>query len=237
MRKNIIITGIPKSGKSTILKQIIKNLKNKKGFITNEILQDGKRTGFETETQSGKKSIIASINFNTSIKVSKYFVEIDQLDKIIPEIIKFSPENLLYIDEIGQMQLYSKKFKELTIKYLDSKNTCLATLSKVYSDKFTDKLKKRKDIILVDITPENRKEKLEYIEALIKKINKAKRYANEPNRFVIKRDKALIKTDHGLRELNYTKKDWHCNCDFFKDNNICSHKIALEEFLKNFKSH
>jgi len=232
MRKNILIIGLPKSGKSTLLKKIISNYKNKIGFVTNEVLKNGKRIGFEIETHLGKKTCLASINFKSNFKVSKYFVDVNNLDKIIPEVSKFGNGDLLFIDEIGQMELFSKNFKQLVFKYLDSSNICIATLSKVYSDNFTEQVKNRNDIIFIEITEENRDSREKYIEILIRKIVKAKRYVSEQGRFIIKTDTALISTDHGIRNLKKTGCEWICDCEFFEENHICSHVVALEEYLK-----
>jgi nucleoside-triphosphatase THEP1 len=232
MRKNILITGLPKSGKSTILRKIITNHNPKVGFVINEVRENGERTGFEIETNHGDKSLLASINFNTNFKVSKYYVEINNLNKILPKVSTFNPEDLLYIDEIAQMELVSESFKQLVLKYFNSPNTCLATLSKVYDDEFTEKIKNREDIILVEINEQNREEKEKFIEVLIRKISKAKRYVSDSDRFNIQANEVTINTDHGVRKLTKHNKEWKCSCDFYAENGICSHTIALEEFLK-----
>ena len=147
---------MPKSGKSTLLKKVISGLENKVGFVTNEIRENGERIGFEIETHLGEKTTLADANFQTDFQVSKYFVDIDNLDKIIPKVSEFNNKNILFLDEIGQMQLFSESFKNLVLKYFDSPNTCIATVSKIYSDEFIDKIKKRNDVILIEITEENR---------------------------------------------------------------------------------
>jgi hypothetical protein len=141
----------------------------------------------------------------------------------------------LFLDEIGQMQLFSENFKELVIKYLDSSNTCIATLSKVYSDEFIENIKNRNDVIMIEITGENREEKEKYIQILLKKISKAKKYLADYSRFTIHQDQVSMITDHGVKKLKKQNEDWICNCDFFDKNNICSHIIALEEYLKIHK--
>ena len=232
MRKNILITGMPRSGKSTLLKKIIQQVGNRVGFITNEVRKDGERIGFELENHKGEKSMLANVDFKTNFKVSRYFVNIKNLDEIIPSVNQFSVHDFLFLDEIGQMELFSEKFKALVQKYFDSPNTCIATLSKVYSDEFTELIKKRKDIFLIEITEENRDEKEKYLETLLRKIAKAKRYVSEPDRFLINQQEASIRTDHSTRTLIKQKEGWICNCDFFKENKVCSHIIALEEYLK-----
>ena len=232
MRKNILITGMPRSGKSTLLKKLITNFDQKVGFVTNEVRKDGERIGFELENHKGEKSMLANVDFKTNFKVSRYFVDINNLGEIIPSVDQFDDHDFLFLDEIGQMELFSEKFKVLVKKYLDSPNTCIATLSKIYSDEFTETIKKRNDIFLIEITEENREEKEKYLETLLKKIVKAKRYISEPNRFSINQNDVSITTDHGTRILTKRKEGWICNCDFFQENKVCSHIIALEEYLK-----
>jgi nucleoside-triphosphatase len=86
MIKNVLITGLPRSGKTTILEEVIAEYKDRVGFITKEVRKDGKRTGFEIETHVGKKIMLADVNFKTGYKVSKYFIDIKNLESIIPEI-------------------------------------------------------------------------------------------------------------------------------------------------------
>jgi len=47
---NILITGLPQSGKTTLLKSLLKNHPQKTGFFTHEMRENGTRTGFEIET-------------------------------------------------------------------------------------------------------------------------------------------------------------------------------------------
>lgn len=170
MKKNILITGIPRSGKSTLLKKLIAEVDQKVGFVTNEVLKDGERIGFELENHKGKRSTLADVGFKTNFKVARYFVDINNLDEIVSSVDKFEDGDLLFIDEIGQMQLFSEKFKTFVTKFFDSKNTCVATISKVYSDEFIETIKKRDDIILIEINQENRESKEKYLKRLLAEI-------------------------------------------------------------------
>lgn len=234
MKTNILITGIPRSGKSTLLKKIFSEHKNKHGFITNEICEDGERIGFEIENHLGEKSLLAKIDFVTPFKVSKYYVNLTNLDNSIFKLSKFKDEDLLFIDEIGQMELFSENFKKLVHEYLDSSNISIMTLSKVFSDDFIEQIKKRDDIIIIEISS-NIDMTQKYIVDLIDKIIKAKKYVSDKNRFVKTSDTMILKSDHGVRNLKKREYDWVCDCEFFQDKNICSHQIAVEEFLRLYK--
>lgn len=233
MKKNILITGLPRSGKSTLLKKIISVQGNKVGFFTKEVLGNIVRVGFEMETQSGDKSMLASVHFQTKQKVGRYFVNMSNIGAIIAKVTEFDNQDLLFIDEIAEMQLFSEKFKDLVLAYFNSKNDCIATLSKIYSDDFIKQIKERDDIILIEISEENRDYKLVYIQALLVKIAKARRYASELERFSFSPNQVIMKTDHGMRSLSKQNNGWVCDCEFFKEylreNQLCSHIMAAEE--------
>jgi len=228
MKKNVLITGLPRSGKSTLLRKVVSDYENKVGFVTNEIRENGERIGFEIETSEGFKSTLASVNFETDYKVSRYFVNPENLDAVMPRVEQFDGNALLYLDEIGEMELFSERFKRLVVKFLDSPNICIATVSKVYSDSFTESIKNRDDVITVEITEKNREERQTFVVSLLKKITKAKRYLAEPERFSTSPDGISLRTDHGVRRLMKNNEGWSCDCDFFADNRICSHVIAAD---------
>ncbi len=171
MKKNIILTGEPGVGKSTLLIKIVEELEARKpgichGFYTQEVKRYGKRVGFK---MAG--TIIAHVDSESEIRVSRYGVETNRINNIaLGEIIMIPKETgrILYLDEIGQMQLHSQIFKKLVKKYLDSKNICIATLSAVYHSQFTRAVRNRKDIEIINVTVENRKELLSTIYSLIK---------------------------------------------------------------------
>jgi nucleoside-triphosphatase THEP1 len=159
MAKNILIAGLPRSGKTTLLQKIISSYPKKVGFLTKEIRNtEGNRTGFLLETSTGNSIPIASIETPSEYKVSKYFVSKENLEALLPEVASFDPQDFLYIDEIGEMELLSEKVKSLILSYLDAPNTCIATISNVYEDALIQGTKDRSDILLLTLTEENRDE-------------------------------------------------------------------------------
>ncbi len=117
----IAITGEPGSGKTTCCEYLIKLLKQSSyivmsGFITKEIRDQSKtRIGFEIIKINGEKALLASVNEPTPYRVGKYFVKIENIDKlIVPEITNYlqGKSNILILDELGKMELKSQKFQK-----------------------------------------------------------------------------------------------------------------------------
>lgn len=233
MQKNILITGQPRSGKSTLLDKIIADIPKKVGFVTKEVLTNGERTGFELETHLGTKAMLADVHQQTPYKFSKYFVQVEALETLIPEVALFGVDDVLYLDEIAPLELFSDKFKQLVLQYMDSPNICLATIKQNYADDFIESIKKRPDVVLVEITPENRNEQEQFLKLLIGKIRKARGYISERDRFTRKDSKMEIRSEHGTRNLALRDGKWECDCNFFQAHNICSHSIATSEFTKS----
>jgi len=156
MTHNIIITGVPKSGKSTLMHSLLPEEK-KTGFITKEILQNNRRTGFQVITSTNNKQLLASTKINSSINVGRFGVDIDGFDNTISSLFTFHDE-LLYIDEVGHMQLYSQQFQKLVNSYLDAPNLFIGTMSSIYDHKLIDQIKTRKDTTIHYLTADSRKD-------------------------------------------------------------------------------
>jgi len=158
MIKNIFITGPPGCGKTTLIKEILKELKiPTKGFFTEEIRRDGERIGFKILTLSKKEGILAEKGLKSSYKVSKYGVLLKNLEEIgIKEIEEGLKGNfLIVVDEIGKMELFSNKFRDAILKALDSENKVLGTIM-LQENPFCDKIKQRKDTRVFYLTRENK---------------------------------------------------------------------------------
>ena len=69
--------------------------------------------------------------------------------------------------------------------------------------------------------------------SLIGKIEKAKRYAKEPDRITLSDFTATFRGEHDSYTLSYRNKRWHCSCNFFAGWGLCSHTMAVEKILAN----
>jgi len=159
MIKNFLITGKPGCGKTSLIKEILKEKKPEAGgFFTEEIRKRGQRVGFKILTLDKKEGILAHQKIKSPYRVSKYKVNLKDLDQIGVEsiITALNKGKLIVIDEIGKMELFSEKFKRALVLALDSKNKVLGTI-KLTFDPFTEKIKKRKDTKIFYLTKKNRK--------------------------------------------------------------------------------
>ncbi len=67
--------------------------------------------------------------------------------------------------------------------------------------------------------------------SLIGKVEKAKRYAQEPERIQFKAFVLRFQGDHRAHELTYREGVWHCTCAYFVKRETCSHSMAMERLL------
>ncbi len=154
----ILLTGLPKSGKTTLLTHLLENIQLKRGVIAKEVVEKEVRIGFNLLDEQGRTAPLARINQPSNYPVGRFFVDTDSLDEFATRLLDFSSNELLFIDEIGQMQLYSEKFKELVSLYLGSGNDYLGTISAVFEHPFINEVKSRSDVLLCTVTPENRQD-------------------------------------------------------------------------------
>lgn len=69
---------------------------------------------------------------------------------------------------------------------------------------------------------------------MIGKIEKAKIYAEErADRIKFESMQVRINGDNNSHVVGYDGGKWHCDCDFFRSRNVCSHTMALERILEN----
>ncbi|MFN3741763.1 MAG: hypothetical protein ACK4VW_03700 [Anaerolineales bacterium] len=68
---------------------------------------------------------------------------------------------------------------------------------------------------------------------LIGKIEKAKRYAQEPHRFKFQRFDLTFHGDNNDHHLHFENGNLQCDCEFFITHQRCSHTMAIEQVFKD----
>jgi hypothetical protein len=68
--------------------------------------------------------------------------------------------------------------------------------------------------------------------AMLNKIKKAKRYAEERDRIHFKALTVTFNGDNNPHTVYLQDTSWQCDCDFFQTRGSCSHTMALEIILE-----
>ena len=157
-KENLLITGLPGVGKTTLIKKISDSLMdlNPVGFYTEEIREEGIRKGFELVSFDGRKVILFHTDIKSPYRVGKYRVDVKGFEEFLGSIPFFNPNaHLMMIDEIGKMECLSDPFKKLMKELLDSEKSVIATIA-LKGSGFIEEIKKRNDMKLFEITQRNR---------------------------------------------------------------------------------
>jgi hypothetical protein len=67
--------------------------------------------------------------------------------------------------------------------------------------------------------------------SLIGKIEKARRYAQEPDRISFRDFAVSFHGEHDDYRVSYRNEKWECTCNFFGQWGLCSHTMALQRVL------
>lgn len=168
MNLRIGITGKPRIGKSTIIKEVIRRLKAEGiavgGMLTSDIHEEGRRVGFSIEDiNTGDKGILAHVQLHqkSGPKVGKYTVNLTDLDAIGVRSIndartQQSEPSIIIIDEIGPMELKSRRFIEAVDKALKSDKPLIVSVHQRSAHELVRRIKSTFEI--QEVTEANRDE-------------------------------------------------------------------------------
>lgn len=67
--------------------------------------------------------------------------------------------------------------------------------------------------------------------SLVGKVEKAKRYAQEPDPVALSEFSADFRGEHDNYAVTYKSNKWHCTCQFFSQWETCSHTMALQRLF------
>ena len=162
MKQVYLLTGQPGTGKTSLIKQAVAGVKGRAGgFYTEEIRSRGVRQGFRLVTLDGETAILSHINIDSPYRVGKYGVDIDSLDKIGVSALNQALKecDLVVVDEIGKMELFSAKFRETVQSIISSGKRLLGTIM-LNPNPYADAIKRQPQVNLITVTRANQQEVL-----------------------------------------------------------------------------
>ena len=154
MKPVYLLTGMPGTGKTSLIKQAVAELEIKAGgFYTEEIRRQGTRLGFKLLTLDGHEAILAHIDFNKKFQVGKYGVDVDSLDRVGVAALRRAAEQceLVVVDEIGKMELFSAEFRGAVLEIIGGGKRVLGTIM-FNANPWADAIKRQPQVNLVTVT-------------------------------------------------------------------------------------
>jgi nucleoside-triphosphatase THEP1 len=154
---NILLTGTPRSGKTTVVQNVVRKLDRCAGFYTQEMKEGNVRVGFRLVTLDNKECILSHKRTKSPYRVGAYRVDCDCIERLgVAAVVQGIEKGYtVIIDEIGKMELFSNSFKHAVIRALESGSPVLATIL-LHPHPFCDEIKKRKDTEIIEVTEANR---------------------------------------------------------------------------------
>ena len=161
MTTNLLLTGHPGIGKTTLVKRLIQRLGHLalSGFYTEEIRTRGRREGFRAVALNGTSGVFAHRDFQTASRhrLGPYGVHPGMLEKLVLPHLDWKRKrpDLMVVDEIAKMELLSRPLREAILELLDSPCPVLGTIS-LHGAGVLKRIRDREDVHLVKLTRKNR---------------------------------------------------------------------------------
>ncbi|MCL4429567.1 MAG: NTPase [Chloroflexi bacterium] len=163
VKRVLLLTGAPGVGKTTVLTKVVDALKAKGvsvgGMVSHEVREGNVRVGFEIlDLASGKHGWLAHVNQKSGPMVGKYHVNLGDIENIGTKAIVEATEkcDVVAIDEIGPMELYSEKFKQAVMEALESPKLVMAVVHAKAKDLLITLAKARDDAEIFIVNLGNR---------------------------------------------------------------------------------
>ena len=136
------------------------------GMLSREARKNGVRVGFEIlDLRSPKRGWLAQVSQKSGSRVGRYSVNLKDLEAIGAESITEAVRNcdIVAIDEVGPMELFSRKFREAVSMALQSQRLVTVVVQWKTTDRLVVEVKDRFDSEIFLFTYDNREELFEVV--------------------------------------------------------------------------
>jgi nucleoside-triphosphatase len=126
------------------------------GFLTRELHQRGRRVGFEIETFEGERGVLAHVELPGPPRVGRYGVDLEAFEELALPAMKLpGDKHVVLLDELGKMELASRRFGEATLALFDEPVPIVASVQ-TRPHPFTVRLRRRAEGETLPLTTANR---------------------------------------------------------------------------------
>lgn len=163
MPQNSLITGPPRSGKTTVVEGTLSRLSERGltpgGVVSPELRAGGERVGFEiVDVMTGKSRVLAHVDRECGPSVGKYRVNVPAVDTVCEAAFPraFEGADFLVVDEIAPMEVYSDAFVRYVRAALDRNLPVVAAVHYHSTEGFIGEVKERDDAATFEVDEETR---------------------------------------------------------------------------------
>ncbi len=158
----LFLTGLPGSGKTTLVSRICEHYKSKglkiAGISTREVREGNERIGFKiTDLSSNNEGWLARISEGAGPRVGRYFVAPKDLEEIGVRALNRAVEEdapLIIVDEIGPMEMTDPAFRTAVSKILESSRMVVATVK--YGSHYPEVERVQGEVVRLEVAKDNR---------------------------------------------------------------------------------
>lgn len=156
----LLVTGAPGVGKTTLIRAVAAAFgKRAGGFVTEEIREEGQRqrVGFRVCSLDGATAVLAHVRATRGPRVGRYQVDVPAFEAVGVSALDAATReaDLIVVDEIGKMELCSRRFVDALETALRSPKPILGTVLQA-PHPWIDALKRRPEVELYRLTERNR---------------------------------------------------------------------------------
>jgi len=164
MSKRVAIAGAPGVGKSTLAREVIDRLNCRAGgVLAREVQRDGKRVGFELLDLATEDIGTLASTDGDGPRLGRYRVNLRDLDEVGARAVERATEeaDLVVIDEVGPMELFSDDFAKAVETALESDKPMLVVVQAKSQHPLAKRI--REEFRLITVTEKNRDDLAEEI--------------------------------------------------------------------------
>lgn len=175
MPNNVLVTGPPRSGKTTVIRRTVERLERDGfqagGIVAPERREGGTRVGFDiVDLMSGRSEALARVERVTGPSVGKYRVNVPGLDSVCETAFTraFPDADFVVVDEIAPMEVFSDEFLRGVDRALDSTKPLIAAIHARSKAGFIGTVRSRTDVDRYEVTDSTRDHLPEDLAAIVR---------------------------------------------------------------------